>query len=103
MNKEALKREHDLKDGFLNFHIDNDWLRCIEYSAIKLSKLKKYKLKPNIIQKSWYVYIECSFPRKSFTSVATVLIKEKINYRILKYGIVIEEVSNLENSIQKDK
>ncbi len=52
-----------LDDGFINLYEEWIFVRCFEYSADFISQLTWYRLFANIDKKTWYIFLECSFPK----------------------------------------
>lgn len=60
MNKYSYDK---LNDWFINFYEQWIFTRCFEKSAIYASELTWYRLFVNIDKKTWFVFLECAFPK----------------------------------------
>jgi len=52
-----------LDDWYVNLYEQWIFIRCYEKSAILLSEMTWYKLYLNIDKKTWFVFLECGFPK----------------------------------------
>lgn len=81
-----------LNDWFVNLYEQWIFIRAYEKSAICISELTWYKLFPNIDKKSWFIFLECGFPKDKKESIISKL-ENKWNFiRILDKNWNINEV-----------
>lgn len=90
-----------LNDWFVNLYEQWIFIRCYEKSAILLSEITWYRLFPNIDKKSWFIFLECGFPKEKKESILLKL-ENKWNFiRILdKNWNIVETIWNKKLEIE---
>ncbi len=66
MKKDSFEK---LNDWFVNLYEEWIFVRCFEYSAEFISQLTWYRLFANIDKKTWYIFLECSFPKNKLDEI----------------------------------
>lgn len=96
--------DNRLNDWFVNLYEQWIFIRCYEKSAICISELTWYKLYPNIDKKSWFIFLECGFPKDKKENILSKL-ESKWNFiRIIDKGWNINETFwNNKLEIEKSK
>lgn len=88
MNKESFEK---LNDGFINLYEYWIFMRCYERSAILLAQITWYKLYPNIDKKTWFIFLELSFPKSISQQIKNELERRWYFLRIVdKEGKIYE-------------
>ena len=72
-----------LNDWFVNLYEQWIFIRTYEKSAICISELTWYKLYPNIDKKSWFIFLECGFPKDKKESILSKLEKDSYFIRLI--------------------
>lgn len=72
-----------LDDNYINFYEEWIFARCIEYSAVEISKITDYKLYLNIKKPDNIVFLEIGFPKTKLEDITKKLEREWKSYRIL--------------------
>lgn len=71
-----------LPDDYLNFYLEWVFVRSFEYTALITSMITWYKLFANIDRKTWFIFLESSFPKSQIKKVENEL---KIRWYSLRY------------------
>jgi hypothetical protein len=81
-----------LNDWFVNLYEQWLFIRCYEKSAILLSEITGYKLYPNIDKKTWFIFLECGFPKDCKGKITDNLEKRWNFIRLIDKDWKINEV-----------